>query len=43
MLIEKINGGFCITEIVDGFIIRRRYFGYTKKDAIKLFKNEVNK
>lgn len=40
MTIETIkpSGGYLITDIVHGQLIKQRYFGYTKKEAIALFK-----
>jgi hypothetical protein len=40
MLVERIIGGYCISEIVGNQMITRRYFGYTKREAINLFKRE---
>lgn len=42
MLIEKnIEGAWVITDIVAGYFVTRRYYGYTKREAIQLFKNEL--
>jgi hypothetical protein len=43
MSIEKIvpSGGWLISDIVDGYHTYRRYFGYTKAQAVSLFKSEV--
>lgn len=35
------NGALEITDIINGYLVRRVYFGYSKREAIKLFKNEV--
>ena len=39
MLIERINGGWCISDIIEGYLITRRYFGYTKSESIRMFKS----
>jgi hypothetical protein len=40
MIIEKLfpSGDYLITDMVNGNYIKMRYNGYTKKEAIKLFK-----
>jgi len=41
MTIEKTSeGAYRITEIIGGYLVTRRYYGYTKKEAVKLFKEE---
>ena len=42
MTIDKnAEGAWRITDIVDGYLVTRRYYGYTKREAIKLFKEET--
>ena len=42
MLIERThNGMWCISEIVKGVLVTRRYMDYSKREAIQLFKQEV--
>lgn len=43
MTIEKIfpSGGWIISAMVNGRYVKSRYFGYTKKQAIAMFKQEV--
>lgn len=44
MTIERtFQGAIKISAIVNGFLVTRQYFGYTKREAIKLFKNEIKK
>jgi hypothetical protein len=43
MLIEKINGGYCVSDLIDGRLVSRRYFGYTKQECKRLFKEEFSK
>ncbi len=42
MLIERnYEGAWIISDIVAGYFITRRYYGYTKMEAIRLFKMEM--
>ncbi len=43
MLVEKIfpSGGYCISELVNGYLVTQRYFGYSKKEAIRLFRQFI--
>ena len=44
MTIEKnINGFWVISDIVDGYLITRRYMDYTKREAVAMFKAELRK
>jgi hypothetical protein len=36
------QGAIEISDIIDGYLVTRQYFGYTKKQAINLFKAEHN-
>jgi len=42
MTIEKVkhNGALIISDIIDGYLVSKTYYGYTKKEAIKLFRSE---
>ena len=41
MTIEKtFQGAWKVSAIINGYLITRQYFGYTKKQAIVLFKGE---
>jgi hypothetical protein len=43
MIIERTyNGGWCVSSLVKGSLVTRRYFGYTKKEAVRLFKQETS-
>jgi hypothetical protein len=43
MSIEKnVYGFWVISNIIDGYLITRRYMGYTKKEAVLEFKREFN-
>lgn len=35
------SGMIVISEVVDGYLVTRRYIGYTKKEAVKDFKEEI--
>lgn len=41
--IEKLfpSGGLLLYALVNGELVRRRYFDYTRKEAINLFLEEV--
>jgi hypothetical protein len=42
MTIEKnMNGFWVISDIVDGYLVTRRYMDYTKKEAVAMFKAEL--
>jgi hypothetical protein len=41
--IERNNtGGYVITAIVKGYLVTRHYYYYTKREAARLFLNEIN-
>ena len=44
MIIEKkkMNGAIQISDIIDGKLITKTYIGYTKKEAMNLFKKEID-
>jgi hypothetical protein len=44
MTIERIkhNGYVVITDIIDGYLMRKTYIGYTVREAKQLFKQEKN-
>ena len=40
MLVERQgNGSLLISDIVDGYLLKQVYYFYSKREAIKLFKN----
>lgn len=42
MLIERTRAGmWCISEIVKGVLMTRRYMGYSRREAIQQFKRDV--
>ena len=42
MLIEKnLNGSLVISELVNGQFITRVYYGYTKRECIRMFRDEI--
>jgi len=44
LLIEKNDRGcFVISDIIKGYLVSKVYYGYNKKESIKLFKEDVNK
>jgi len=40
---KNLQGAWVISDIKNGYFISRTYFYYTKKEAIKLFKQETKK
>jgi hypothetical protein len=41
MSINNYNGTWVISDIVDGYLVTRKYMGYTKKEAVDMFKEEI--
>jgi hypothetical protein len=43
MTIERMfpSGGYRIDAVVDGYLVTKWYYGYTKREAIKLFKEQT--
>jgi len=42
MTIDKnAEGAWRISDIIGGYLVTRRYYGYTKREAIKLFKEQT--
>lgn len=41
MTIEKtFQGAILIRDVVDGYMVYEQYMGYTKREAVKLFKQK---
>lgn len=42
MSIEKIfpSGGWIVSAMINGYRVQTRHYGYTKKQAVKMFKEE---
>lgn len=40
---KSINGAYVISSIVNGYLVTRTYMGFTKKEALAMFKDEVIK
>ena len=39
MTVERtVQGAWRVSQIVDGYLLTRQFFGYTKKEAMQLFK-----
>lgn len=38
---KSIRGTWKISDIHNGYLIIRNYYGYTKREAIRLFKEEL--
>lgn len=44
MTIERNHeGAYVISDIVKGYLVTMRYYGYTKREAIRLFRQEIKK
>jgi hypothetical protein len=42
MLAEKnYEGAWVVSDIVGGYLVTRRYYYYTKREALAMFKREV--
>ena len=42
MTTQKLhNGAWEISELVNGYLVTRTFYGYTKKESIRLFKDEL--
>lgn len=42
MIIERnAEGAWIISEIIGGLLICRKFYGYTKREAIRLFNTEM--
>ena len=43
MNIEKNSeGAYFISDIVGGYLVTKRYYGFTKREALQLFKEEAS-
>jgi len=38
---RNLNGGITISDIVNGYLVQRTYYGYSVRECKKLFKSEV--
>ena len=38
---RKSDGAFIVSDIIDGYYIKRVFMGYTKRKAISIFKKEM--
>lgn len=43
MIVERMtpSGGWRISAMIGGYLVSRRYFGYSKREAIAEFKDET--
>jgi hypothetical protein len=41
MNIERKNGGYLIYSLVKGYLFQRYYIGYTRREAVSLYRNEI--
>lgn len=40
---KTVSGAWRVSDIVNGYLMTRQYFGYSKRDAIALFREEARK
>jgi hypothetical protein len=38
---KLINGAWRVSDIVDGYLVQRVYYGYTKREAMRQFRLET--
>jgi hypothetical protein len=38
---RSLSGAWIVSDIVRGYLVRRLYFGYSKRTAVQLFKKET--
>lgn len=45
MIVERMtpSGGWLISAMIGGYLVTRRYFGYSKREAIAEFKDETKR
>lgn len=42
MIIERVNGMVVISGVIGGYLVTRKYVGYSKYQAERLFRYEMN-
>ena len=40
---NPINGAYVVSDIIDGHLVTRTYYGYTKKECRRMFRNEFKR
>lgn len=38
--VKNANGSWTVSEIVDGYLVTRTYYGYTKRESLARFRRE---
>lgn len=38
---HPVHGAWIVSAIVGGYFVERAYYGYTKKEAVRLFRKEA--
>jgi hypothetical protein len=38
--VKNINGSWTVSEIVNGYLVTRTYYGYTKRESLARFRRE---
>lgn len=37
---KNIHGAYVVSDIIEGYLVTRQYYGYTKKEALRFFQEE---
>jgi hypothetical protein len=40
-IVKTIQGAYRISDIVNGQLVEMQYFGYTKRESLKMFKEHI--
>lgn len=43
LVTKNIHGAYVVSTIINNHFVSRSYMGYTKREAVRLFKSEVRK
>jgi hypothetical protein len=38
-----VSGGWLVSEFIGGYLVSARYFGFTKRESLQLFRAEYHK
>lgn len=38
---RNLNGSYTVSDIIDDYLVNRTYYGYTKREAVALFRAEM--
>ena len=42
MTVEKLfpSGAYIVSDVIDGWLVTKKYYGYSKRGALRMFKQE---